>query len=171
MRLRDFCDEFSCKLHQIKWLYHTMRFWRIGSENRVCQTIPIKVLVTRGDKITNLQLANHFGTGPQQNMALGKPQTTWVGSVGCVKKIPERFRAPRGDVKISNLQLANHFGTGPQQNMALGKPETTWVGSVGCVKKIPERFQAPRGDVKILNLQLTNHFGTGPQQNMAPGKP
>ena len=55
---------------------HTMRFWRIGSENRVCLKIQIKTEVARGEpNISNLQLGDHFGTGPQQNMALGKAQT------------------------------------------------------------------------------------------------
>ena len=54
-----------------------MRYWRIGPENRVSLKIPIKLKVARGDvRISNLQLGDHFGTGPQQNMALGKAQTT-----------------------------------------------------------------------------------------------
>ena len=82
-----------------------MCFWRIGPENRVSLKIPIKLQVARGDiKISILQLGNHFGTAPQQNMALGKAKTTWVGSLGCAKKISIQFEAPRGDDKISNMQ-------------------------------------------------------------------
>ena len=122
-----------------------MCFWRIGPENGVSLKIPIKLQVARWDiKISILQLGNHFGTGSQQNMAIGKAQTTGVGSLGCAKKIPIQFEAPRGDVKISNLQLGDHFGTGPQQNMAIGKAQTTGVGSLGCAKKIPIQFEAPR---------------------------
>ena len=52
-----------------------MRFWRIRPENRV--NLKIQFEAPRGDvKISNLQLGDHFGTGPQQNMALGKAQTT-----------------------------------------------------------------------------------------------